>query len=123
LMRGYLEADELDKALALAERFPDDLCGIELGRILTLYRLGRLDAAQQALETTATDFNHAIKMLLAKNPKAPRQSGYGIARGSAEEAWEYRLQYLEQWRQAGALDWLRQAWRSIDKSVKDRGSK
>jgi tetratricopeptide (TPR) repeat protein len=115
LAGAYLARGTPENALALAERYPNDFCGMTLSGILALYRLGRRGDALQALHTAARDHAVAIKMLLADDPKEPRSSGYGITVGSKEEAWEYRTAHRVLWEQGGALEWLRGAWRAIRK--------
>ncbi|MBI4203460.1 MAG: SEC-C domain-containing protein [Betaproteobacteria bacterium] len=115
LAGAYLARAEPGKALALAERYPDDFCGMTLNRILALYRLGRRGDALQTLHTAARDHAVAIKMLLAVDPKEPRASGYGITVGGKDEAWEYRTAHRALWERDGALEWLRDVWRAIRK--------
>ena len=48
LTRAYLVGGAPDKALALAERYPEDFCGPALNRILALVRLGRREERRSA---------------------------------------------------------------------------
>lgn len=115
LARAYLKKDEPEKALALSEQYPDDFCAMTLNRMLALYRLGRRDEALQLLHETGARHAVAIKMLLAKNPKPPRHSEYGMQVGGKEEAWEYRAAHRALWQRDDALEWLRKGWRSVKK--------
>jgi len=115
LAGAYLARGAPENTLALAERYPDDFCGMTLNCVLALYRLGRHGDALQSLHTAARDHAVAIKMLLADDPREPRSSRYGITVGGKEEAWEYRTAHRALWEQGGALEWLRDAWRAIRK--------
>jgi tetratricopeptide (TPR) repeat protein len=111
LTRAYIEAGDPGRALALADRYPGDLCTVTLNRILALHRLGRLDEAVEALRAAGERHKVAIDMLLAEKPAKPRASGYGIAIGGKDEAWLYREAHRSLWEMGGALEWLRAAWR------------
>ncbi len=122
LSRAYLARGSPEKALALTERYPDDVSGLTLNRILALVRLSRRGDALAALRDAARYHRVAIEMLLAGAPKQPRpDSGFGITVGGKEEAWEYRAAHRALWEQAGALDWLGTAWRDIRKGMGKRG--
>ena len=114
LARLYLAANRADQAIALAERYPDDLAEMALNRVLALYMGGRRGEALTAFADAARSHPAAVKMLLATNPRQPRSDGaYGIEVGGNEEAWQYREQHLHLWDDCGALEWARQAKRAL----------
>ncbi|MDT8399895.1 MAG: SEC-C metal-binding domain-containing protein, partial [Pseudomonadales bacterium] len=94
LSGSYLENGEDDKVVALAERFPDDLCTLTLNHILALYRLGRQGKALQVLQRAGRHHAQAIRTLLAANPKQPKLQEYAITVGGKDEAWLYRQDHL-----------------------------
>jgi len=117
LTRAYIARRCPEKAVALAERHPQDFCGPTLNRILGLLNLGRRADALMALHEAAKEHRVAIEMLLAEAPKRPSAGGgWGVTPGGREEAWEYRAAHRELWQSAGALDWLRAAWSDVRKT-------
>ena len=117
LTRAYLVSGAPDKALALAERYPEDFCGPALNRILALVRLGRRAEALGALRDAASRHRVAVEMLLAEAPKRPKPDpGVGVVMGGKEEAWDYRAAQRALWERDGALDWLRAAWNEVRKA-------
>jgi tetratricopeptide (TPR) repeat protein len=117
LTRAYIARGCPEKAVALAERHPEDFCGPALNRILGLLNLDRRADALVALREAAKEHRVAIEMLLAEAPKRPRaDGGWGVTLGGKEEAWEYRAAHRELWQKAGALDWLRAAWSDVRKT-------
>ena len=117
LTRAYLVRGAPDKALALAERYPDDFCGPALNRILALVRLGRRAEALGALRDAARRHRVAVEMLLAEAPRRPKPDpGFGVVMGGKEEAWDYRAAQRALWERDGALDWLRAAWGEVRKA-------
>ncbi len=114
LARLYLMTNRVDQAIALTERYPDDLAEMTLNRVLALYMGERRGEALTAFADAARRHPVAVKMLLATNPRRPRSDGgYGIEVGGNEEAWQYREQHLHLWRDCGALEWARQARRAL----------
>jgi hypothetical protein len=113
LSRAWLEHGEPDKVLALAARYPDDLCELCLNRLLALYWLGRRGEALTLLNGEAARHHVALDMLLAERPRQPRVSERSITVGGKDEAWLYRSEHRHLWERQGALDWLAQAWRQV----------
>jgi hypothetical protein len=119
LTRTYLVRASPDKALALAERYPEDFCGPTLNRILALVRLGRRGEALVALRDVASRHRVAVEMLLAETPKRPKPDpGFGVVMGGKEEAGDYRAAHRALWERDGALDWLRAAWNEVRKGLR-----
>lgn len=108
LMRLYLQAGRYDDAIALAERYPDDLAELTLTQVLALYCAGRLPQAEAALRRAAADHRRAVKTLLADRVRRPKGGGFGIEFGGAEEAWLYREAHRALWQEHGALAWAAQ---------------
>lgn len=108
LSSAYLEQQRLDEVLALTARYPHDAtCILPLNRLLALYLMGRQSEAVNYLQAIACDFKVALDMLLAKSPRKPAVSEYGITLGGKDEAWLYREQALALWKASGGLTWLR----------------
>lgn len=109
LMRLYVQVNRHADAIALAQRYPGDLAELTLTNVLALYCASRHDAAHAALLAAAADHPRAVKMLLADDPKRPRQEKFGVTVGGADEAWHYREAHREIWGTSGALVWAAQA--------------
>ena len=116
LLRGYLECGRLGDALALSDRYPDDLAPMRYNRALTLFALGEIDRAVTALHDAVTEYPKPLTWLLKANPKVPKQGKYGIAIGGDEEAWIYRNEHLHLWNQFAALEWARERSKSMPKN-------
>ena len=116
LLRGYLECGRLGDALALSDRYPDDLAPMRYNRALTLFALGEIDRAVTALHDAVTEYPKPLTWLLKVNPKVPKQGKYGIAIGGDEEAWIYRNEHLHLWDQFAALEWARERSKSKPKN-------
>lgn len=106
------------EALALSEQETGDAeappLGVLMGRVLALYRLERIEEADEALALALSHNAHALAMLCAENPRPMHVGGDGVAEpGSRAEAWQYRTLMRDQWRSTpGALAWLGE--RSVD---------
>lgn len=110
LSTAYLALQQPDKTLALVAQYPDDvLCALPLNKLLALYQVNRLTEATRYLKTIAPRFKIALDMLLAKNPRKPQLSEYGVQVGGKDEAWLYRESTLNLWKASGALAWLKKA--------------
>ncbi len=107
LSLAYLERKWPEKVIALTDRYPDDFCGPALNRILALVILGRETEATHELGLAIEQHDVALKMLLAKNPRAPKATNdFGITVGGKQEAWLYRMSARHLWEREGGLDWL-----------------
>jgi hypothetical protein len=104
---GLVERGLAEAAVALADKYPDDLADMQFNRILALYAAGRLEEAAQAARQNLVEYPKVGKMLLAKSPRQPRLDAMGYKIGSDQEAWLYREDFLPTWQsQQGALEWL-----------------
>ena len=108
LSRVYLRLGQPEKVLALAARYPDDtMAALTWNRVLALHRLGRMDEAAAALKDARRDLPNVYKFLCSEKIAQPRFTpGYVTYRGR-DEAWYYREEHLELWREGGALEWLK----------------
>ncbi|XKH61790.1 SEC-C domain-containing protein [Halomonas sediminis] len=100
-----------EEALSLSERGDEEssmLLGLLLGRTLALYRLDRLEEAEQVLSQVAAYNRHAVDMLCAEAPRPALPASDGqVDPGTRAEAWQYRTLMRDQWRTTpGALEWL-----------------
>ena len=117
LSLAYLARGWPDKVITLTDRYPDDFCGPALNRILAFLRLGHEEDALEALRVAVEQHDVALKMLLAKNPRPPKDNGgFGIAIGGKQEAWLYRESARALWEHDGGLKWLEKTRRKIRRS-------
>lgn len=110
LVHRYCAAGRAAAALAVRDRYPDDLLGGMLyGRVLALYLLDRRGDATAALAEAKQRSPNILKTLAAHNPRVPELTPGSVTHGGADEAWYYCMDYLPVWEKTGALAWLRQA--------------
>lgn len=109
LMNEYLRAGRDEKALALAEQYPNDIAPeTRFGAVLALVRLRRLQEAENALHTASSDLPKTAQYLLPARIRRPRVSQGTIEVGGDDQAWLYRDEMRAVWQQTpGALEWLR----------------
>src|SRR6185312_4820282 len=109
LMNEYLRAGRDEKALALAEQYPNDIAPeTRFGAVLALVRLRRLQEAERALHTASSDLPKTAQYLLPARIRRPRASQGTIEVGGDDQAWLYRDEMRAVWQQTpGALEWLR----------------
>ncbi len=109
LMNEYLRVGSDEKALALAEAYPNDLAPeTRFGAVLALVRLHRLQEAERALIVARTDLPKTAQYLLPARIRRPRILNDRIEVGGDDQAWLYRDEMRAVWQQTpGALDWLR----------------
>lgn len=108
LIHDYLRLERVDDALALAQKFPDDMAGMAYGTALALFMSKQEAAAAEAIEVAGEHYPEVRKMLLADKPKQPKLTEGLVRMGGKDEAWYYRQDHLEIWENSGGLDWLRQ---------------
>lgn len=109
LIHHYLRVKRIDDALRLAARYPDDLPAMQYGGILALYMAGKVEAATRQLKQTAGAYPEIARMLLSASPRRPTLNAGFSTLGGKDEAWYYREDNLDVWRQSGGLAWLRHA--------------
>jgi hypothetical protein len=109
LMNYYLRQHENEKALDLADRFPDDLLAeVAYGKVLALYRVGARNQANHALHRAQARLPRIARYLTRKRISAPKRDGMTGAPQAEDEAWLYREEMLDVWEaEPGLLEWLR----------------
>jgi hypothetical protein len=97
--------------LEIAGNYPRDVQPeIPYGRVLALYRLQRLEEAQDALYAAMENLPKVVRYLTAKRVRTPKLDPMGVRYGGDDQAWFYRDAMRDVWMEtAGAIDWLKQA--------------
>ena len=117
VMRDYLLAGDTQGAIALAQRYPEDVGDMPFDLALALFQSGRKEEAAKAWGHGAESTPAIAATLLARNPKPPdldehddepddSRNEYEIL-GGPEHAWRYRMMMLEAWTTSGALAWAK----------------
>jgi tetratricopeptide (TPR) repeat protein len=110
LVHVYAAGGRAADALAVCERYPDDMLGAMIyGRVLALYLSGRQDDAVAALAEAKKRSPRIANMLTARKPRRPELRPGVMTLGGEDEAWHYRQDWRGAWERSGALDWLKQA--------------
>ncbi len=115
LMDAYLVAGRDQDALALAQRYEDDIAPqIRYGKVLALFRAGDLAGAEAAVRAAHADLPHVARYLCLKRIRQPELDESGITLGGEDQAWLYRDLMRDTWDATeGALDWLKKLARSL----------
>ncbi|MFH1044499.1 MAG: SEC-C metal-binding domain-containing protein [Pseudomonadota bacterium] len=109
LVHVYAGSGRAADALAVCERYPNDMLGAMIyGRVLALHLLGRRSDAVAALAEAMKRSPRIARMLTAKKPRMPKLQPGLTTLGGEDEAWYYRQSWRGVWESTGALDWLRQ---------------
>ncbi len=109
LINHYLQNNQDQKAIEFAANYPEDmLAETRYGQVLAHYRLGDLQAAEQALPDVLNALPLVAEYLIKTRVAQPELSEYGISYGGKDQAWFYREEMRETWKQAkGSLAWLK----------------
>jgi tetratricopeptide (TPR) repeat protein len=109
LVNEYLRGGSDEKALALAEQYPDDIAPeTRFGAVLALVRLKRMQEAERALHEARSDLPKTAQYLLPARIRRPKIVQGRIEAGGDDQAWLYRDEMRAVWQQTpGALEWLR----------------
>lgn len=110
LINAYLKQDANQKALELAQLYPDDMMvEIVLGQVLALYRLDQHQKAGEQWNAAQKDFNHAKRYLTQSKVARPESTdSIGLTWGGKEEMWLYREDMRDTWlRTRGIISWLK----------------
>ena len=116
LIDHYLRSGAEARALALAPRFEDDvLVETMFGHGLALWRLGRRPEAEEVLRKAAAKRPRVAGTLsAASEPDVPELLDGRVRLGGEDEAWLYREDMLDVWRQTPeALELLRGLSRAV----------
>jgi tetratricopeptide (TPR) repeat protein len=108
LMNAYLRTGADETALALANAYPTDMMpDTRYGRVLALFRLGRLAQAEQALREARDALPKIARYLLAARIKRPKLEEDSVTVGGDDQAWIYRDRMREVWQATpGAMAWV-----------------
>ncbi len=110
LVNEYLRAGADEQALALAQRYPNDVAPeTRFGAVLALLRMHRETEAERALRTAHADLPKTTLYLLAARIRRPKLKHGSVQVGGDDQAWLYRDEMRPVWqRTPGALEWLRE---------------
>lgn len=98
-----------EQALTVSEQGADgaDMLGVQMGRVLALYRLARQDDARAVLADVCASNPYIVPVLCEERPRPTRLGGDMPEPGTRAEAWQYRQLMRDQWLASdGALTWL-----------------
>jgi tetratricopeptide (TPR) repeat protein len=104
----WLQQGRNEEACQLAECYPEDMFAeTRYGLVLALYRLNRIDSAQQVAEAAVADLPLVADYLVKKQVRRPKLDARGFRFGGHDQAWLYRKAMREVWQATpGALEWL-----------------
>ena len=111
-MKTALLRGDIPRAIALADRYPDDIGDMPFDLALALFQSGQKDKAAESWRRGAESTPLIAATLLANRSKRPDadengpDNAYEVVGGS-EHAWRYRMQMREAWTTSGALDWAK----------------
>lgn len=114
LVNQHLTRSEDAQALAIAERYPDDIFAeTRYGKVLALHRLGRTDEARAALADACRALPKVARYLAAERVEQPEILDFGMRPGGDDQAWLYREVMCEVWVETkGAMKMLEPFLRS-----------
>ena len=103
-----LNRGDYAKAMTLLDRYPHDMPPMACARVLCLFALGQVDAAEAALRPVHQGYPAMMAVLLPDVVDEPRpEYGPGVALGGEVEAWQHRQDMRAAWVRAGAIQWAR----------------
>lgn len=106
LVPRYLDERRWGEALAVLDRYPDDMPPAEHSRALALYALGRHAEADIVLRATHAEYPTVLAALLPEVLDPPQDDGApGWTLGGEAMAYDYRLGARAAWVRCGALAW------------------
>jgi tetratricopeptide (TPR) repeat protein len=108
LMYVYFEQNNLEKAIELCKRYPNDfLAGLCYGYPLILFKMGKKEQATKALIKAFKKSLKIGKELIKKSHKKPQSKMLGyISVGGWDEAYDYWERFGHFWDKQ-ALEWLK----------------
>ena len=107
LAQRWLRESQPEAALALMERYSDDIGPVLADRLLALLALERQEEAAALLAAEGAWIAEIRHALLARTYRRPREldGGY-VSVGGRGEAWIYREDMRATWERTGGLRWL-----------------
>lgn len=103
-----IEQGKPAEALALMDRYPDDLPPSEHVRALALFALNRRDEAEAVLRAAHQVYPLFLKALWPEAMDEPdSEPGPGVRLGGETAAWYFRMEWRPLWVRSGALAWAR----------------
>ena len=110
LINQYLQTENYAEALELAQRYPRELLvDITYGRALALFGLDRKEEAESALAAAINQSPLVAEYLGRSRVSRPEFHGPGITVGGPDEAWLYRDEMRNTWKNTkGVMNWLKQ---------------
>ena len=105
-----------EQALAVSEQGPEgtEMLGVQMGRVLALYRLSRREDALAVLREVYSANPYILPILCEDRPRPARLGDDMPEPGTRAEAWQYRQLMRDQWLASeGALDWLARQRRAL----------
>lgn len=106
----YLKTNQLEKVLELGKQYPDDLMQeLLMGRVLALFKLGRVEEAEQLIMRRYREVKHVAKEILQRKHLQPESyQPDRMTVGGEDEAYHYYLAQGGLWEGTkGAKEWLR----------------
>ncbi|NCQ65939.1 MAG: hypothetical protein GW754_03830 [Candidatus Pacebacteria bacterium] len=108
----YLITNQPQKVIELSKKFPSDIFPeLAMGKVLALYKLGKISEAQKYYQKRADFIKHLRGELVATTHKQPPQSDSpfdGVRVGSPEEAWLFWEHQHAAWDGTkGVIEWLK----------------
>ncbi len=109
VINQYLISGEDEKALDLADRYPEDgSCGILYGKVLALYRTGQIEEAEEVFHVAARTFPKVVRYLTAARIRKPKVDLNRVTLGGDDQAWIYREEMRKVWKESpGVFKWLK----------------
>ncbi len=112
LIGCYFSKNEISTVLDLCNKYPKDILPATMyGKVLCLYQLGEIKAAEEQLRIAMGFAPKVAQELVRATHKKPKNCDKypGIVIGSEEEAYEYWLTHGKYWKNAkGAINFLKQ---------------
>lgn len=109
LINHYLQQRQDQQTLGLANRYPQDMMAETIyGKILALYRMDKIDQAENTLRLAYKQLPLVADYLLKARVKQGNLDEDGYIYGGKDQAWIYRDDMRETWQAStGAMKWLK----------------
>ena len=110
LTTAFLKTGQLENLLKLDQKYPDDMMiGLQIGTILALYKLNKLDEAQKRIKKLKSRFKIAFEEILKSEHPQPKITPGRVLMGGEDEAWFYWEDQGTMWMATnGAREFLRE---------------